>query len=184
MELLIGEPLALDLVNTRAHTSGGEFDALDDPADFHAWLERQADRLPLPEARLGVDELAAVRELREHLAVALEEVRHGAPPPPAALRHINEAVRSAPRYPVMEWDGAALIAVMRRDGGAGVRLLARLAEAAVELLTDPAVVRVRGCEGPQCRMLFLPAHPRRRWCSPVLCGNRVRVARYYRRHHG
>jgi predicted RNA-binding Zn ribbon-like protein len=31
-------------------------------------------------------------------------------------------------------------------------------------------------------MLFLPAHPRRRWCSPQLCGNRVRVARYYRRH--
>ncbi|MEV3921501.1 CGNR zinc finger domain-containing protein [Actinomadura coerulea] len=31
-------------------------------------------------------------------------------------------------------------------------------------------------------MLFLPAHPRRRWCSAARCGNRVRVARHYRRH--
>ncbi|WP_253798373.1 CGNR zinc finger domain-containing protein [Nocardia amikacinitolerans] len=27
-----------------------------------------------------------------------------------------------------------------------------------------------------------PAHPKRRWCSPDRCGNRVRVARYYRKH--
>jgi predicted RNA-binding Zn ribbon-like protein len=31
-------------------------------------------------------------------------------------------------------------------------------------------------------MVFLPAHPRRRWCSPTRCGNRARVARYYQRH--
>ncbi|MFF4211720.1 CGNR zinc finger domain-containing protein [Streptomyces sp. NPDC001796] len=30
-------------------------------------------------------------------------------------------------------------------------------------------------------MLFLPAHPRRRWCSAARCGNRVRVARHYQR---
>ncbi|MFD0515426.1 CGNR zinc finger domain-containing protein [Streptomyces aureus] len=31
-------------------------------------------------------------------------------------------------------------------------------------------------------LLFLPAHPRRRWCSAARCGNRARVARYYQRH--
>ena len=30
--------------------------------------------------------------------------------------------------------------------------------------------------------VFLPANPRRRWCSPAICGNRARVARYYQRH--
>ncbi|HEV2241669.1 MAG TPA: CGNR zinc finger domain-containing protein [Streptosporangiaceae bacterium] len=46
----------------------------------------------------------------------------------------------------------------------------------------PAVRRVRRCEGRDCRMLFLPANPRRRWCTPDVCGNRARVARYYQRH--
>jgi predicted RNA-binding Zn ribbon-like protein len=31
-------------------------------------------------------------------------------------------------------------------------------------------------------MLFLPVNARRRWCSPAVCGNRVRVARYYEAH--
>jgi predicted RNA-binding Zn ribbon-like protein len=46
----------------------------------------------------------------------------------------------------------------------------------------PALFPHGGRFGPQCRLLFLPAHPRRRWCSRVLCGNRVRVTRYYQRH--
>jgi len=29
---------------------------------------------------------------------------------------------------------------------------------------------------------LLPAHRRRRWCSPATCGNRARVARYYQLH--
>ncbi|NEA22897.1 CGNR zinc finger domain-containing protein, partial [Actinomadura bangladeshensis] len=68
-----------------------------------------------------------------------------------------------------------------RRGGYGERLAAHLAEAAADLLADPAVGRVRECEADGCVMLFLPAHPRRRWCSATRCGNRARVARYYAR---
>jgi predicted RNA-binding Zn ribbon-like protein len=52
----------------------------------------------------------------------------------------------------------------------------------VDLLTDPAIGRLKECESDDCVILFLPAHPRRRWCSPTRCGNRARVARYYHRH--
>ncbi|MDE3722094.1 CGNR zinc finger domain-containing protein [Nocardiopsis sp. N85] len=41
---------------------------------------------------------------------------------------------------------------------------------------------MRACEAPDCVLSFLPAHPEHRWCSPERCGNRVRVARYQRRH--
>ncbi|WP_442935215.1 CGNR zinc finger domain-containing protein [Micromonospora sp. CPCC 206061] len=57
-----------------------------------------------------------------------------------------------------------------------------LAEAAAELLADPGVTTIRECEADACVMLFLPAHPRWRWCSAARCGNRARVARYYQRH--
>src|SRR5690606_32234478 len=73
-------------------------------------------------------------------------------------------------------------ATRRRAGPPGRRLAAWLAEAAAEFLADPAVSRVRRCAADDCVLLFLPAHPRRRWCSPTRCGNRVRVARHDRRH--
>uniref|UniRef100_UPI000B043057 CGNR zinc finger domain-containing protein n=1 Tax=Actinomadura kijaniata TaxID=46161 RepID=UPI000B043057 len=78
--------------------------------------------------------------------------------------------------------GSAVVAERRRTGPDGARLAAALAEAAADLLGDPAVTRVRRCEADDCVLLFLPAHPRRRWCSASRCGNRVRVARHYQRH--
>ncbi|WP_206641865.1 CGNR zinc finger domain-containing protein [Nonomuraea polychroma] len=178
MDLLIGEPLALDLVNTRAR----DFDALDAAGDFQTWLARQADRLTPPSAPLTAAGLAAVRRLRGHVESALNAVRDGAVPPDAAIAALNEAARAAPPYRVLEWRDGSFRTGTDRDGDDLARLLAQLAEAAADLLTDSAVGRIRGCEGPDCRMVFLPAHPRRRWCSPDLCGNRVRVARYYQRH--
>jgi len=174
---LTGEPLALDLLNTRARTPEGWIDALDRVADFRHWLALQADRITPPRS-LTAGDLDAVRELRAQVREAVEATRRGSPVPAAALNAINEAVRAAPPYTVLEPD---LRRTVRRNGDDRACLLAQLAEAAVALLSDPAAARIRACEGPQCVMLFLPAHPRRRWCSPTLCGNRVRVARYYQR---
>ena len=53
-----------------------------------------------------------------------------------------------------------------------------------ELLTSPMVTAVRDCAAPECTLLFVPAHPRRQWCSAARCGNRARVARYYEAHKG
>lgn len=170
MELLTGEPLALDLVNTVTP----EGDALDSP---DAWLALQAGRLTPGPDPLTAAGAAALRALREHVRAALEAVRQGEPLPAEAAGAINEAARAAPSYRVLLPD---LRTQTRRDGGSA--LLAQLADAAIDLLGGPDASRVRACEGPGCRMLFLPAHPRRRWCSPALCGNRVRVARYYQRH--
>jgi predicted RNA-binding Zn ribbon-like protein len=183
VELLTGEPLALDLVNTRARTpSGAEYDVLATPGTFQPWLVKQAGRLAAPGRPLTARDLAVLRELRGHVETALDAVRQAVPAPPEALTALNEALRVAPPYAYLEARGAVLVGGTRRDGSDLERLLTQLAEAALALLTDPGVGKVRQCEAPQCRMLFLPAHPRRRWCSPELCGNRIRVARYYQRH--
>lgn len=182
MDLLTGEHLALDLLNTSAGTPGGDIDALDRAEDFGAWLDAQADRLVPPDGPVSPADLAAVRKLRAQIADAVDRARQRLPPETATRDSLNAAVRAAPRYAVLVVEQGVAHTVPRRDGGDRAQLLAQLAEAAIDLLTDPAVVNVRSCEGPQCRMLFLPAHPRRRWCSPTLCGNRARVARYYQRH--
>lgn len=188
---LTGEPLALDLLNTRPSTPDGPVDLIATVDGLRAWLGLQADRLGgvLPEggqARLPDDDLAAavsaVHEVRAHAAAAIDQARRGLRPPEDALRGLNRAQRAAPAVRELVWDGVAVTAAPRREGSPGARLAAVLAEAVAELLTDPAVTTVRKCAADDCAMLFLPAHPRRRWCSAARCGNRARVARHYRRH--
>ncbi|GAA2276619.1 CGNR zinc finger domain-containing protein [Nonomuraea roseoviolacea subsp. roseoviolacea] len=197
---LIGEPLALDLVNTRPLLPDGPADLLATPAGLAGWLSAQAGRLDgsgvldagaeASRAWEGLtgDDVTAVHAVRDDVAVALGRVRRGERPPAAALDGLNRAQRAAPAIRELTWDGRAgdagggIVVTPRRSGPPGVRLAAWLAEAAGDLLADPGVGRVRECEADDCVMLFLPAHPRRRWCSAARCGNRARVARYYQRH--
>jgi len=176
---LTGEPLALDLVNTEASPPGGQVDLLESADDLRAWLAAERDRLDVTDGQI---DLSAVRALRAHITRAVEAARASTPPPPEALRAITDAQRNAPAYQELGWNGQAITVTTRRRGTATAVLLAQLAEAAATLLASPAIGLVRRCEGPGCRMLFLPAHPRRRWCSPATCGNRARVARYYQLH--
>ncbi|OKJ94945.1 hypothetical protein AMK26_30390 [Streptomyces sp. CB03234] len=183
-EPLTGEPLALDLVNTRPATAGGRTDLLDTPERLAAWLA-------LEEARMGPEtggdvpteaDLAAIHAVRAHTERAVHALLRGQEPPAAALRGLTDAQRVAPAVRELTWDGGRVTPTVRRTGPLGIRLAALLAEAAADLLTDPAIGRLRECEADDCVMLFLPANPRRRWCSAARCGNRARVARYYQRH--
>lgn len=177
-EALVGEHLAIDLVNTRP----AGVDLLGTAAQLAHWLRLQEHRLPEDFADPAGAELRAVHDVREHIHAALTALRRGVRPPAAALRGLSEALSAAPAVRHLEWDGERCVARPRRAGTASARLAAVLAEAAVDLLTDPAVDRLRQCAAEDCVMLFVPAHPRRQWCSPERCGNRARVARYYQRH--
>ncbi|MCM9079914.1 MULTISPECIES: CGNR zinc finger domain-containing protein [Streptomyces] len=177
---LTGEPLALDLLNTEAATG----DLVADPAALTAWLAAQAGRLT-PVDSVGEAEVAAVRAVREAARPALDAVRRGERPPAAALRALNEALAAAPSHRVLAWaEEGGITAAAHRPADPARRLAAELAEAVAELLTDPRAGQVRECEAHDCVLLFLPAHPRRRWCVASVCGNRARVARYYARHKG
>jgi predicted RNA-binding Zn ribbon-like protein len=180
---LVGEPLALDLVNTRfSDGASGRVDLLEDRAGFDAWCAALGSRLPLPAGRAGDVDLRALRDVRAHIEHAIASARLGEEPSPAALTALTTAQAAAPGVRVLGWGAGAVTATPTRSGDVTLDLVAELVDATADLLTDPAIRSVRRCEGSGCRLLFLPAHPRRRWCSPTTCGNRARVARYYRRH--
>lgn len=183
---LVGEPLALDLINTVVRNGNTTVDLLATPAQLQAWLAAQDDRVPdLPDVIAGEitpDDVVTVQAVRGHIAVAVDHARRGLAPPAAAIEGINNSQRRAPAVRELRWLSGAVQARVRRGGSLGEQLAARLAEAAVDLLTDPAVTTIRQCEAESCVVLFLPAHPRRRWCSRTRCGNRARVSRYYQRH--
>lgn len=180
---MTGEPLALDFVNTRLSDVNGETELLDSEDAVRAWIEAEDGRLTVP---AGPIEAALIRALRDQVMDAVTCARAGRAPSGELLDALTEAQRAAPRYRELSWDvdGAVVTVTVRHDGGgdATLVLLAELADATVDLLADTSVGRIRRCEGPYCRILFLPASPRRRWCSPAICGNRVRVARYYENH--
>lgn len=179
---LVGEPLAVDLVNTRTATT----DRLATLDELRSWLAQQADRFgdaaPADVVALDAADLAAVRDLREAVADALAHLRRGDPPPVAAVERINDAQRAAPAIREVTAHGRSVTVVPVRSGPPGARLVAALAEAAADLLASEDVGRLRECAADDCVMLFVAANPRRRWCTPDICGNRARVARHYRRH--
>jgi predicted RNA-binding Zn ribbon-like protein len=179
---LVGEPLALDLVNTLASGPDGEaLDLLASPKTAAAWLDAQHALGRLTGAGANALDVVALRQLRSHIAECVEQARQGAAPPRQALTALNTALHAAPAYPQMSWTGTAVTTTIGRSGDPRRDLCAELADAAADLLSDPAITRVRACEGAHCRILFLPAHPKRRWCSPSACGNRARVARHYQK---
>jgi predicted RNA-binding Zn ribbon-like protein len=177
---LTGEPLALDLINTRPLGQ----DLLATPAALADWLAVQSGQLtggsdttPTPA------DLAAVHALRDHAATAVDHARHHRRPPAAALRGLEAALRAAPAHRHLGWDGTTVTATPKRSGPLGTRVAADLAESTVDLLADPGAVKaIRQCAADDCVLLFLPANPRRLWCSAARCGNRTRVARHYARH--
>ncbi|MFE6975073.1 CGNR zinc finger domain-containing protein [Streptomyces sp. NPDC057682] len=184
-EPLTGEPLALDLLNTLPYAAEGDPpDHLADAEGLLRWLALEAGRLPGAAGAREADaaDAAAVRAVRTHAARALTAARRGERPDPADLRALNEAQRAAPAVRFAEWSDGTVTAEPCRSGPLGARVAAALAEEVVLLLAGPALAKVRECEADDCTMLFLPAHPRRRWCSAARCGNRARVARYYARH--
>ncbi|MFE7626407.1 CGNR zinc finger domain-containing protein [Streptomyces sp. NPDC057509] len=183
-EPMTGEPLALDLLNTLPYTAqGAPADHLADAAGLRAWLALEGERLPAAGAgAVEPDDAAAVREVRAHAAAAVAAVRRGERPPASALRGLNDAQLAAPAVRYATWDGDAVVVEDRRPGTLGSQVAAALAAEVAGLLADPDIRKVRECEADDCTMLFLPAHPRRRWCSAARCGNRARVARYYQRH--
>ncbi|MFD3746076.1 CGNR zinc finger domain-containing protein [Nocardia sp. NPDC058633] len=176
---MIGEPLAVDLVNTRPLGA----DLLASPAQLADWLTAQAAREPdLAVATPTSADLLAIHAVRDHTAAALDAVRDGRRPPESAVRGLIAAQMAAPAILRPTWTGTAMATDRHRTGSAGVRAAAALAEAAAVLLADPAMGKLRRCAADDCVLLFVATHPRRQWCSPARCGNRARVARYYQRH--
>lgn len=178
---LVGEDLAIDFVNTTVQSPDGPIDVIATPDGLTAWLLAEDGRVPAVDVPIDEAAVTQVRALRADIATVLAHLRRGTEPPERALRTINRAARSAIPYRELMWTGEQLTWHTGWTGTAAARLCAHLADAAIDFLsrTDPATIRQ--CAAPDCVMLFVPAHPRRQWCSPA-CGNRVRVTRYYHRH--
>jgi predicted RNA-binding Zn ribbon-like protein len=181
---VIGEPIvAVDLINTvAAPGSPVADDLLSADRGAEAWWQIERARVPdsdLPDIR-------ALRRLRAALRQTIEALMDGQTAPQAAVSELNFFMESAPASMRLLRTGTGLRAEMQwhRAYGGNPRL-AFIAGQAATFLSDPSQVRrLRRCANPACSMIFVAVNPRRSWCAPGVCGNRVRVARHHRQAAG
>lgn len=172
---------ALALVNSRHAGGQGVIDELATPEMAAEWLRRR--RLLPSGAVLGEGEAERVRGVRSVVRAMFRARIDRVVPDPAVLDSLTVALRGSPGAPGLRWTAAEgpsrewlPLGGSPIDGACGA-----LARDAVDLLCGQAGRALAACAAPGCVRLLLKDHPRRRWCSTG-CGDRVRSARYYRRH--
>ncbi|WP_405012414.1 CGNR zinc finger domain-containing protein [Kitasatospora sp. NBC_01539] len=182
---LPGEPLALDLLNTRWDAAAGPADLLDGLDGYRVWLSSAGLTGLCPADGTA---LAATRHVREVLLSAVAP-SGGRPHPgeaaagPDAVREVNRLLgRGTLRYRLTEAGPATTVEVDDPAWLAGWLALDDYLQ-----LLGTAPDRIRSCAGPHHHPLWFLDTSRngmRRWCSMAGCGNRAKAARHYRRARG
>jgi predicted RNA-binding Zn ribbon-like protein len=180
---LLGEPLAVELVNTVVGVDGDRKDLLAADADAAAWACAHTAALPAG-AMAAPPSAKRLRGLRDAVRELFDAALQSRAPAAPELARVNATSSAAPLRSMLEWRAGEAPVVIRVAGSSNVATatLATIARSAIEVLGGSDGQRLRRCEGPGCGLIFVASNPRRRWCSPDLCGNRVRVARHYERH--
>lgn len=167
---LTGEPLALDLLNTRWNREGVLQDLLTGTDGLAVWLAANAldDRFTADATTLR-HLLRARDALKKAVDGSLEE---GAEAVDAVLAHGRIRATLTPEGPGELPEFA--------DPAWGPAWLA--ARNYLELLAT-APDRIRGCAHDACVLHFFDTsrNGTRRWCSMAACGNRAKASRHYAR---
>lgn len=168
---LLGEPLALDLVNTRWISAAGPRDLLQDRTGMAVWLRSTGLDATWS---AGAPALAALRQARDALVAVIAE--------PTDARLLNQVLEHG-RIRRSVVDGLPADRLETADPAWGPAWLA--ADDYLRLLRERPD-RIRGCANPACILHFYDTSKNgtRRWCSMAACGNRTKSARHYERVRG
>jgi len=123
-------------------------------------------------------------ELREAMAEILYARLDGRRPSAASVRTLERSVKSARFQQQLRWKPEGLEWGWReRDAELPLWVLSM---SAADLMLSESVQRVRACDNPECRWLFLDTSKNhtRRWCDMQICGNRMKARRFKARQRG
>ena len=176
-----GTSSALALVNTEIEPRGRAVDLLPDGRTLSDWLRARGLKAGRS-ALIANEDLSRVRELRTAIRAAFTARAAGRRPPRTAIAAINSAAALVTSTPRLRWseDRPEFQKVWDQGSPAGDVALAEIAADAIDVILGDRGDRLRLCEAHGCNRMFIQDHRRRRWCSRA-CGDRVRVARHYRK---
>ena len=176
---LLGDHLAMDLINTQARSHGQLHDFWRTGDDVLRWLAR-CGITPAQDA--GTVDLAALlaqaqalRALAQQLITRRKDGKEG------DIDGLNMYLQACLSAPLLERGADGQLVLGRRARGDALAcLLGPVAEAVAQLLAEGDFTLVKQCEHPDCILWFVDrtkAH-KRRWCSMALCGNRYKAAQF------
>ncbi len=186
-ELIAGHP-ALDLVNTldwRFRTEGPE-DLLTSYDDLVRFAQESGMLKPaqirqfrgLSGESAGARVLKRCIELREAVAEICYARLEGRRPAASSLGTLERSIQAARCRQQLCWkDGRFEWSWKENDAELPLWLLSGSAS---DLMLSEAVRKVRACDNPECRWLFLDTSKNhtRRWCDMRVCGNRMKARRF------
>ena len=179
---VLGEPIAVEFVNTLYISPNGSFDFLGDIDLARGWFDSIGS--PSSLRPMDVDEAArrALVELRASVAELFDARATGLLPPDAALDVVNTAANGSRVRRQLEWtDHGGPFVRDHHDLDRAAGAAALLAREAMAMVADTTGGPVLVCDRPACSMRYLQHHRRRRYCNPA-CANADRQARHQRRH--
>ncbi|MFI2432219.1 CGNR zinc finger domain-containing protein [Streptomyces sp. NPDC018693] len=169
---LIGEPLALDLLNTRWVGDGALRDLLRDTEGLAVWLAANG---------LDADFAADATTLRHLLTTrdALRSAVDASRTDDAHTARVDAVLEHGRIRPTLTAEGPGERTEFRDPAWGPAWLAARNY---LELLTA-APDRIRKCAHEACVLHFFDTsrNGTRRWCSMAACGNRAKASRHYAR---
>jgi predicted RNA-binding Zn ribbon-like protein len=192
---LIGNYLCLDFINTEAVAEGRPVNLLTGFDDPISWLvetkvlePRQAEEIVAPwvgkpEAEKALAHALEFRAVLRHMA---ERLVKGKSVPMAAIASINDLLNNQVSYAEVRRTRGGFKKHIHANFTEPGHLLLPIAESACDLLCYSDFSRIKKCENDACVLFFYDTtkNHSRRWCSMSACGNRMKVAAYYRRIRG
>jgi predicted RNA-binding Zn ribbon-like protein len=149
------------------------------PAEDVRKLRNSADTHRLK----ATDALTEALRLRETIFQIFSAMANRKPPSQASLRYLNLLVTEAGGHRIVVPIGEGFAWRWNDIGTNPKAVLWPFAWMAAELLASDDLAAVRECASPSCSWLFLDkskSHSRR-WCDMKVCGNRLKVRRFYER---
>jgi len=191
--LFVGNHLALDFLNTKPILEGEPTELLPTATALERWLIASAiitsrrDRALVRRWRNSREADVLVRKLvafRERLRAAVLRVESGSLPRDTFLAEVNGLLKEHPQRGHVIKHGSQLALSVCFEPRHPDDVWAPIVAAAAELLSKIEPSRIRKCEAESCVVHFYDTSKKgsRRWCSMNICGNKLKVAAYQRRH--
>jgi predicted RNA-binding Zn ribbon-like protein len=170
--------LSLDLAATIRRRASKPIDVIASAGAGARWLKAAGLFSEAPALSKG--EEARLTELREAIWQMVNGAMHGKLPE-RAVSIVNRAARYPLGTPQLDGTTGTVSVVSDDPLATAISIIAR---DAIDLVSGPLKKRVKACDQPDCRMLFVDTSPggQRRWCSMQRCGSRAKVHAFKRKH--
>jgi|SRR5579871_20690 len=190
--IMIGGLACLDFIDTAPLGSPARIEALHDFGDLLAWLykERLVAASECRRGRQRWDAGHAARRafaralvLRRTLRETVERILAHRSVAKPAIAAIGDVLAKMTGHWELTKRKTGFVLKFRSRFGHPDRFLGPIAESACDLLCNRDWSRLKRCANPACGLYFYDStrNHRRRWCSMKTCGNRMKVAAFYRR---